>query len=339
MRLRYIYLFMVGMLFSLSGYAQDSTGVTPAVKTNVVYWPFDQTEALIDSIQNIPEDYWSEQNRFGIDFNEVTFANWNAGGSNSVSLLFSANIKRTYERNNLRWQNEIIARYGINAQKDQKLRKTDDQLEINSTFGYRADTTSGWFYSAKFNFKSQIARGYKYPNRDEFISSFMAPAYMFFGVGAEFGRDSDVFTLYISPATEKSTFVLNQRLANEGAFGVTGAVYDANGVLIKEGKQSRTEFGILITNEYNFEVFKNVELNHRISLYTDYIKDFGNVDIDWQLNLSFKVNDYIAAKIGSHLIYDNDIKTKEINPLGEEVQRGAKVQWKQQLGVGLVVNI
>lgn len=339
MKLRYLWLCTLGLLLSFSGYAQDSTVVKPTTDANVVLWPFDQTEYLIDSIQNIPEDYWSEQNKFGVDINEVTFTNWKAGGSNSIAFLFSVNLKRTYERENLRWQNEVIARYGINAQEGQKLRKSDDQLEINSTFGYRPDTTSAWFYSAKLNFKSQIARGYKYPDRDEFISSFMAPAYMFFGVGAEFGRDSDVFTLYVSPATEKSTFVLNQRLADEGAFGVAGAIFDEAGNMIRHGKQSKTEFGVLITNEYNVELLKNIKLNHRISLYTDYVKDFGNIDVDWQVNISFQVNEYIAAKIGSHLLYDNDVKTKKTNPAGEEVQGGAKVQWKQQLGIGVVVNI
>jgi hypothetical protein len=35
--------------------------------------------------------------------------------------------------------------------------------------------------------------------------------------------------IHISPLTSKMTFVLDQRLANQGAFGVVKAVYDIDG--------------------------------------------------------------------------------------------------------------
>ncbi len=339
MNLRYFCLVVFCFLFAFRGFAQDSTAQKKA-EGNLVVWPILGISKIIDSVgRKNPEIYWSSQNRFGVDISEVAFSNWSAGGSNSVSFLFNTDIKRTYEHNELRWQNELIARYGINAQKGRKLRKTDDHIEFVSTLGYRADSLSSWFYSAKMNFKTQFSNGYSYPNRDEYISRFMAPGYMFIGFGAEYGRDSDKFTLYISPATEKTTFVLSQRLANKGAFGVQKAIYDASGNIIKEGKRSKSEFGILITNSYNAEVLKNIRIENRISLYTDYLHDFGNIDIDWSLNFSFKVNDFVAAKIGSHLLYDNDTKNMYTNAAGQEVQGGAKVQWKQQLGIGVLLSI
>src|SRR5699024_4620802 len=109
--------------------------------------------------------------------------------------------------------------------------------------------------------------------------------------------------------------------------------------ILRAGKNSRTEFGILITSEYNTEVIKNIMLSNRLSLYTDYLDDFGNVDVDWKVEFNFKVNSFVQAKIVSHLKYDNATKTKSLNEQGEEVISGAKVQWKQQLGIGLVVDI
>jgi hypothetical protein len=49
------------------------------------------------------------------------------------------------------------------------------------------------------------------------------------------------------------------------------------------------------------------------------------------------VNQYVKANIGTHIVYDDDIKSKEeIN--GTQVIKGPKVQLKQILGVGLVYS-
>lgn len=339
MKLSYCILFVFCVGVSFQGLSQE-TPTDKKQKLNIVIWPFFQTANIVDSLKvRVPKSNWGHKNKFGADINEVAFQNWNAGGSNSISILLHADIKRTYEYRNIRWQNEFLSHYGINAQKGQKLRKTDDHLEINSTFGYRPDTLSNWFYSAKMNFRTQFDKGYNYPDRENSISSFMAPGYYFIGMGAEYGKDSDVFTLYLSPATEKTTFVMDRRLANQGAFGVRPAQYNENGILIREGSTSRSEFGILVTSEYNTKIFKNIHLATRINLYTDYLKDFGNIDVDWKVVFEFRVNNFVAAKIGSHLIYDNDTKTTKTTPEGEDVKAGAKVQWKQELGLGIVVEI
>jgi len=331
-------LLLIALVFGFAGYSQEEEKYSK--QTNFYTWPFIQTLKVIDSIEKAnPVKYWSDQNKFSADINEVTYTNWSAGGSNSVSFLFNIDIKRIYEKENIRWQNEFIGLYGLNAEKGRKLRKTDDQLELNSTFGYRTNRLSGWFISSKMNFKTQFDRGFNYPNREHSISRFMAPGYLFFGFGAEYGRDSKKFTLYLSPSTLKTTFVYDQRLANEGAFGVDAAVYDAFGNIIRKGRNSKTEFGILVTNEFNTPIAKNIAFSNRLSLYTDYLDDFGNIDVDWKVEFNFKVNSYVQAKIISHLKFDNNTKTKSVNEFGEEVISGAKIQWKQQLGIGLVLDI
>ncbi len=128
--------------------------------------------------------------------------------------------------------------------------------------------------------------------------------------------------------------VLDQTLANQGAFGVQKAIYDTNGNVIVEGSKSKTEIGFLVTNYYKKEVIKNITLENRLNLYSDYINNFGNVDVDWELKFDLIVNQYVRANIGSHVIYDDDIKAKkEIN--GTQTIIGSKIQLKQILGVGL----
>ena len=279
--------------------------------------------------------YWSKENKVGLDISQITFVNWNAGGNNSISGLIKGQFIRTYTKENINWKNELIMRYGINKQESQEVRKTDDQFSFNSTFGYKRDTITNWYYAGKFNFNTQFANGYAYPNVDLAISRPFAPAYAFLGIGAEYSRKDLNLNFYLSPLTQKTTMVFDQRLADQGAFGVEKAVYDEFGTLLKHGKNIRNETGILVTNQWKKEIYTNINLENRIALYTDYINNFGNIDVDWQIQLDLTVNQYVKANIGTHLVYDDDIKSKE-EVGGVQVVKGPKIQLKQLLGVGVV---
>ena len=280
---------------------------------------------------------WKHKNTVGFDLSEIAFVNWSAGGQSSVSGLLKGDFNRTYKRQNVLWLNELIVRYGVNKQDGVEVRKTDDVLRFNSTFGYRKDTLSNWYHSIKFNFNTQFTNGYNYPNTDFAISKPFAPAYTFFGMGAEYFNKEKKFVFYFSPLTLKNTLVLDRRLSNQGAFGVEKAVYDINGNLISEGKRTKTELGILVTNYYKKEIAKNITFENRLILYSDYLNHFGNIDVDWQTLFDLIVNQYVKANIGFNLIYDDDIKAKKESN-GEQISVGPKVQLKQMLGIGLEYN-
>lgn len=310
-------------LFSLTGFAKvvDTTAV-------------DTIKVMNEKI-----NYWEKVNKVGLSLNEVAFINWNSGGNNSFSALLNGNFGRKYKKDLLNWNSTLVIKYGFNAQEGRELRKTEDQLEINSNFGYRRDSVSNWYYSAKFNFNTQLTYGYRYPNTDSPISKFMAPGYAFLGVGTEYSSPEEDLTVYISPVTEKSTFVLDQRLANEGMFGVTPAIKDEEGNIIEEGERVRTQFGFLVSSAFSKQIFENIGLNNNLRLYSDYLNKFGNVDIDWELNLDLKVNEFVRANVGSHLKYDDDVKFKQdLDGDGTLETGGPKIQFKQLLGVGLVYS-
>lgn len=297
---------------------------------------FAQTDSIVKNLDTLK---WKQVNRVGMDINEVTFVNWSAGGANSISALLAINSSLRYKKNNLIWFNAIKTRYGVNKQESQKLRKTEDELELISTIGYRRDTLTNWYFSGRFNFKTQYSNGYNYPNRDNPISRFMSPGYVFLGGGAEYGKNIEKLSFYLSPLTFKGTFVLDQSLADKGAFGVTPAVYDTDGNKLVDGETVRTEMGILITNAYEAQVMDNIYLRNQLSLYTDYLNSFGNIDVDWEVVFDFKVNDFVKATLGSHIKYDNDVKIiEETDTEDEFVEKGATVQWKQLLGIGVVVD-
>jgi hypothetical protein len=285
---------------------------------------------------------WQTNKEVGLYFNQVSFTNWNAGGTNSISAIFFGTAAANYKTDNLFWNSSLVARYGINKQEGESSRKTEDALQIISNFGYQNNIESNWFYSARFSFNTQFANGFNYPDTESPISKFLAPGYMFFGAGIEYGKHIERLSLYLSPITSKTTFVLDDDLANSGAFGVRPAIFDIEGNIIRSGKKVRGELGILFTNQYQEELFENVIVNSLLRLYTDYLNSFGNIDLEWEVTFDLKVNKYVKAILGSHLRYDNDIKTLvETNEMTNEevVIAGSKLQWKQLIGVGFVVNL
>lgn len=292
-----------------------------------------------EKVIKIQRPEWKTKSNASIDLSEVTFVNWNSGGSNSVSALLGYKFNADYKDKYFFWKNSLSVRYGINKQQKRELRKTDDLFEITSNLGYKPENNSHWFYSARLNFKSQLANGYKYPDKENPISRLMAPGYLFFGGGMEYGKDIDELSFYFSPITLKATFVLDDDLANTGAFGVDPAIIDADGNIIRPGERVRSEVGVLITNSYEMEVAENIVAKNLLSLYSDYIHNFGNIDIDWRLGFDFKVNSFIRATLESHLKYDDDVKTTKPSEIeGEFDEAGARIQWKQFLGIGFAVD-
>jgi hypothetical protein len=312
------FLFLILLLSNFSVFAQDSLTV--------------KTDSL-----SIPKDtiYWTKKNEVGLDITQVSFINWNIGGNNSIAALLKGRFERRYEKDMLSWNNDLSVRYGINKQDDQEMRKTDDLLQFVSTVGYKMSKNSRWSYSSKFNFNTQFTNGYSYPNTDVSISHTFAPAYVFLGVGAEYYKKEKEINVYLSPLTLKSTIVLNQRLADQGSFGVRGALYDENENRIRKGKLHKTEVGFLFSNGWKKKIYENINFENRFTLFTDYFNNFGNIDIDWQMQLDFVVNKHVRANITAHIIYDDDVKAKE-EVAGEMITVGPKLQMKQSLGVGLV---
>lgn len=160
---------------------------------------------------------WKKGGFFAINFNQVSLTNWAAGGESALSAtaLGSAFVK--YRKDDLYWETVLDAGYGFITTSSQPLRKNEDKLELNSKFGKKAK--GKFYYAGMLNFRTQFAPGFNFPNDSVEISRFMAPAYLSLALGMDY-KPNEWFSAFISPATGRSTFVLDQNLADAGQFGV-----------------------------------------------------------------------------------------------------------------------
>jgi hypothetical protein len=260
-----------------------------------------------------------------LQFTQASFTNWSAGGENSIGLDAFADLMANYHKGKHTWGNTLSFGYGFNylgKGSEAKFTKTNDKVELTSTYGYGISKDNKWLFSVLINFKTQFSAGYNYPDDSTVISNFMAPGYLVAGVGITYAPVK-WFYLFMSPAAGRFTFVLDQALSDSGAFGVD------------RGKNVKGEFGPYIRSEMNKDLSKSINLATTVSLFSDYLKDFGNIDVTWDLILTLKVNKWLAASIACNLIYDDDTKIK-IDPDKPGVPR---TQFKELLGIGLSYKI
>jgi hypothetical protein len=220
-----------------------------------------------------------------------------------------------------------------------ELRKTDDRIDLLSKYGYQA--TTDWFYSALLNFKSQFAPGYNFPDDSTLISDFMAPGYLMASVGMDY-KPSERFSAYLSPATAKFTFVLDQNLADQGAYGVESAEYDDMGRKIKDGENMLFELGAYANIMLNLQLMENVDFKSRLELFSSYTEEPTHIDVFWENIIAMRVNKYISANITTTLIYDHDIQIVETDNEGVEktdefgnVISGPRTQFKEVFALGI----
>ena len=279
---------------------------------------------MFSQSNDIPEKWKNSGNALFL-VNQSSFSNWTSGGQSSISGTLKIDYNFNYSDNGWDWDTKVISNFGLNKISGSDfLKKTDDRIEINSVLGkkFNNDIIGRWSYSSFFNFQTQFAKGYRFgrdangnPNRTE-KSRFFSPATVQLGVGMYWKKSKDLW-VNVAPMTGKLILV-NRRFTenlneNQTYFGV------------KKGGNSRFELGASIRSYYKSEIFENVTMENRLSLYSDYLDRPQNIDFDCTFNFIMKVNQYVSTNLIFQFVYDdNEIK---------------RVQVREVLGVGLNIDL
>lgn len=305
------------LLCSTFSWAQDANNkvLTPEEETMLV-------KTLTTPVDSLAADTtWKKGGTLGLNFSQVYLSNWAAGGQNSLSSNGLVSLFANRAKGKSSWDNTLDLAYGMLWQGDAAGVKTDDKIDFASKWGYQAK--QDWFYSALFNFRTQFAPGYEDPFADDLvrISDFLAPAFSLAALGMDY-KPSDNFTAFISPSTLKMTIVNDTTLSTN--YGV-----DA-------GEMFRAEIGGYAKVQYTTELAENVSLMTKIDLFSNYLNNPQNIDVNWETLISMKINEYMSATISTQLIYDDDIAISRSQEYFEStgIASGPITQFKEVLAVG-----
>jgi hypothetical protein len=286
--------------------------------------------ALAGICQTANDTIWKKGLFVSANINQVSFSNWAAGGENSVAINGFLNSYANYKKDNVIWDNNLDLSYGLNQIGDEDLKKNEDRIEYTGKLGYAVNNSKKWYYTALLNIKTQFTNGYDYTNENPIvISRFAAPAFTVFSLGIDY-KPSEHLSAYLSPISNKNTFVLDDVLSNQGAYGVDS------------GKTIRSEMGAYLNVRYKQEVIENITLTSQLDLFSNYLEDPQNVDLNFTLMLVMKVNKYITANFSTQFIYDDNTPISVYEGSGSQkklVGVGPRLQSKQVFGVGLGYKI
>ena len=106
-------------------------------------------------------------------------------------------------------------------------------------------------------------------------------------------KPNDNFSVMISPFSGKLTFVTDTALSNKGSYGV------------EVGDKFRSEFGAFIKVAYKVELMENINYSTKLDLFSNYLNNPQNIDINWDNLITFKINEYFNASFIFRAIINN----------------------------------
>lgn len=240
--------------------------------------------------EEAPKDGWTRGGNISLLFNQSAFSDWAAGGQNNIAGTLGINYDFNLIKGDITWDNKIIVAYGLSKNKGEDQRKTDDRLEFTSLIGKKAK--GFWYYSWFFNAKTQMDVGYNADSGFETSHGF-SPTYLQTGPGMLW-KKSDNLKVNISPATARLIIVDDHFTEFGESFGV------------EQGDTTRFEFGAALGAYYKIELMKNVSMENILNLYTNYLDEPKNVDLDYTMNLVMTINKYLSANLSFQTIYDDN---------------------------------
>jgi len=296
--------------------------------------------AQIEVTEDTTVNGWKKGGFLALNFNQVSLTNWAAGGQSALSATAIGNVFVKYRKNDVYFESVLDGGFGFITTKSNPLRKNEDKIELNAKFGEKAK--GKFYYAGMLNFRTQMAPGYNFPDETTIISRFLAPGFLSLALGMDY-KPNDWFSMFISPATGRSTFVMDQRLADLGQFGVTAATYDL-GVKTSDGKRYRFEFGAYLRARLQKDLVKNISIISNLQLFNNYSDPIkpqrANIDVNWENLILIKANKWLTTSIFTNLIYDHDVQipVERVVDGVKVIGTGPRMQFKEVLGIGLSVK-
>ena len=290
----------------------------PAAPVAPVAAPGDSVAS--DSLQAIPEKLWQFSGTAVLTFNQSSFSNWVAGGNNQIGLNTVLRPRLLFDNRKWSWFTQLDMRFGLQKVSNNRFSKSEDILRFESKLGRQI--SQHWSFTGIYTFNTQLAPSYN-ASRERLLSSFMAPGYANLGLGFDYRR-SKVFSLYLSPINIRTTYVLNDLLAQAGEFGVS------------PGSRVLRRLGPAVLISYANTIWENVTLDTQLGWFQDlYDKKLLDPVVNFDAILKMQVNKILAVTAICSLFYDENSKIEVKDEAGNVVGRAAKIQLKQTLGVGL----
>ena len=277
--------------------------------------------------------YWDYEMRNILGLSQTYLSNWTKGGVSTFSTTIDIIGKATYNNMDAKtqWINVARWKFGTVWTKDQGNRVNNDQFEVDSKYNLNAWGKIGM--SSSFYFKTQLAKGYNYPNDSVTVSKFMNPGTITVGIGAEY-KPWEKTTINMAPLSYKTTFVFDTANIDQTRHGIAADM------------KSKRELGFQVVILNQVDLTKDLDIINKVRLFSNYLYKPQNIDVDWEMILEQRISWFFTIRLNLHLIYDDDVRFPVYDENGEAIilpdgstREAAKPQFKEFLGLTLSFKI
>lgn len=270
---------------------------------------------------DVGKKHWLRTFNVSLQFSQAYVSpNWYQGGNNNLNFL--GNIYYNVKLNpafhpNLLFENTFQYKLGINNAPEDSLRDysiSDDILQINSTFGYKA--AHRWYYSVTAQFKTQILNSYV-KNTRNLSSAFLSPADFNAGVGMTYSYNNKRKTFSFDTSIAPLSY--NMRICVKPDSLLRHEDYN-----IRANRKYSMKYGSTAEAKINWQLRSNINFKSRVFVFSDY----SYIQADWENTLQMNVSKFLSTQIYWHLRYDST------TPRSDD-RRWHKLQVKEILSFGI----
>lgn len=290
-----------------------------------------QLKAVYDELKrvdfNIQDDSkgWKNNGGASLNINQSIYDKWNGTNNNSIELSIGLNKKLKYQTSKMIWDNYFIADFGLNKLSGQEIRKTQDRLELNSLIGMTLP--NHWSASYFLNMQTQLTNSYDYdkdPEKENRINGFLAPLYIATGPGIMWQKN-DKLNFNIAPLTCKMTYINGNIYRYDKGTSSFKSNKEISILGVPAGDDIIYQLGFYSSALYEFKLAKNIKVENRLSLYSNYLDNPTNIDVDYTMRMHLGINDLLSTQIIFQARYDDDSYSG--------------IQGRESIGVGLKFKI
>jgi Protein of unknown function (DUF3078) len=294
---------------------------------------------------------WVKGGIFGLNLNQGGSRNW-AAGAEKFSFSVGANVGMFAHKkwNKWEWNNTLDLGYAFVNTTSLGVRKTDDKIDFFSKLG--REFAPKWSFAGIANFRSQFTDGLDYNYLGKGLrrrtSGLFAPAYVTLAPGLQY-QPASFFNIFFTPFATRMVIVTNNPYSYLYPGGIApGNVIEtplANLYGVDAKRKIDFQLGAYASATFNKEVFKNINYQSRLDLYSNYLKPSVpdakgekkakplNIDIFWTNALLMKVNKFISVTYNIDIIYDDNVRQFGPN------KNSAGTQLRSALGIGIAAKL
>ncbi len=252
-----------------------------------------QEQAAKAGQDTVKEWGWGHRMLVGINLSQTSFTNWAPGGDNALAYTAWLKGNSTMEVEDYTWANTYKLAFGQSRLGNQDLRKTDDEIYLESVLIYKLRTKINPYVSASL--RTQFADGFQYDavGTPTQVSAFFDPAYLTQSAGVAYK---------ISP-------VISTRLGIglQETFSSTYGFADDRETVGFE--KSRVEGGLESVTDVGWDIAENIRYVSKLSLFSPF-KAMDEVNLRWDNVLAAKVHEFISAGIDVQVVNEKRVSPR-----------------------------